>query len=232
VSAAGPIASAEAFSAHARDYTALRRRLVPGYDAFYGSVVDVLRLAGDGGLRRVLDLGAGTGLLSAEIAAAFPTARIELLDASEPMLAEARERLGDRVGAVHVADMAGPLPDGPFDAVVSALAIHHLADADKRTLMARVHDRLRPGGVFVNAEQVAAPARALQPVYERRWAADCRALGASERELDDARERMRHDRCADVESQLAWLRQAGFSAADCVYKAWRFAVLAGFKEAT
>lgn len=229
MSATGQIAAAQVFSAHAREYTALRRRLVPGYDAFYGSVVDVVRLLGDGGVGRVLDVGAGTGLLSAELVAAFPAVRIELLDAAEPMLREARERLGDRVAAVHVADMAGRLPDGPFDAVVSALAIHHLPDADKRALMGQVHDRLRPGGVFVNAEQVSAPARALDAVYAQRWAADCRALGATERELDDARERMRHDRCADVESQLAWLRGAGFAAADCVHKSWRFAVMAGFK---
>jgi tRNA (cmo5U34)-methyltransferase len=218
-----------AFSAHAPRYTALRRRLVPGYDEFYGAVVDVLSLSAQPP-RRVLDLGAGTGLLSARMAEAFPDTEFELLDGSEPMLAEARVRLGDAVAAVHVADMADPLPAGPFDAIVSALAIHHLTDADKRHLFSRAREALVAGGVFVNAEQVAGPTDELTAIYNSIWERDCRALGASEEELDGACERMRHDRCVDVESQLAWMREAGFGAADCVYKSWRFAVLAGFKE--
>jgi tRNA (cmo5U34)-methyltransferase len=223
--------AAEAFSAHATDYTALRRRLVPFYDAFYGAVVDVLGLLGEGRPRRVLDLGAGTGLLSREIGAAFPQARFELLDGSEPMLREARRELADRVAAVHVADMAGALPAGPFDAVVSALAIHHLDDHGKRDLFGRVHDVLAPGGVFVNADQVVASSSSLAGVYEAVWTRQCRALGATQAELDGAGERMRHDRCADVNSQVGWLADAGFDPADCVYKSWRFAVMAGFKEA-
>jgi tRNA (cmo5U34)-methyltransferase len=222
-------AAAAAFSAHASDYDALRRRLVPGYDEFYGTAVEVLGLLA-GGVRRVLDLGAGTGLLSAQIAAAVPGVKLELLDASEPMLALARARLGPAVAAVHVADMATPLPDGPFDAVVSALAIHHLEHQDQRRLLAGVHERLRPGGVFVNAEQVSGPSPSLTRVYDQVRARHCRALGASMQELDDARERMQHDRCADVESHLAWLRQAGFGLADCLYKSWPFAVLAAWKE--
>jgi tRNA (cmo5U34)-methyltransferase len=218
-----------AFSAHAPRYTALRRRLVPGYDEFYGAVVDVLSLSAQPP-RRVLDLGAGTGLLSARIAEAFPDTEFELLDGSEPMLAEARVRLGDAVAAVHVADMADPLPAGSFDAIVSALAIHHLTDADKRHLFSRAREALVAGGVFVNAEQVAGPTDELTAIYNSIWERDCRALGATEEELDGARERMRHDRCVDVGSQLAWMREAGFGAADCVYKSWRFAVLAGFKE--
>jgi len=47
--------------------------------------------------------------------------------------------------------------------------------------------------------------------------------------LAGARERMRHDRCADLEVQLRWLRDAGFTAVDCVFKYWRFAVIAAFK---
>ena len=85
--------AAQAFSAHAGEYTAQRRRLIPVYDAFYAAVIDVLRLVGDGGIRRVLDLGAGTGLLSAQVVHAFPDVSIDLLDGSEPMLAEARQRL-------------------------------------------------------------------------------------------------------------------------------------------
>jgi tRNA (cmo5U34)-methyltransferase len=223
------LGAAEAFSAHAPQYTALRRRLVPGYDQFYGAVVDVLSLSARPP-RRVLDLGAGTGLLSAAVLSAFPDVSIELLDGSEPMLGEAAERLGDAVSAVHVADMSNELPDGPFDAIVSALAIHHLADADKRRLFSRVHAALVPGGVFVNAEQVAGPNDALTTIYTSMWERDCRALGATDGELDGARARMRYDRCADAESQLDWMREAGFIAADCVYKSWRFAVLAGFTE--
>jgi tRNA (cmo5U34)-methyltransferase len=223
-------AAAAAFSAHAPQYTALRRRLVPDYDQFYGAVIDVLSLS-EAPPRRVLDLGAGTGLLSAAVLTAFPDVSIELLDGSEPMLAEGAERLGGAVRAVHVADMSDELPDGPFDAIVSALAIHHLADADKRRLFSRVHAALGAGGMFVNAEQVAGPTDALTAIYTSIWERDCRALGATDDELDGARERMRHDHCADVESQLTWMRDAGFTAADCVYKSWRFAVLAGLKGA-
>jgi tRNA (cmo5U34)-methyltransferase len=225
------VTAADAFSAHAPQYTALRRRLVPDYDRFYGTVVDVLSLQAQPP-RRVLDLGAGTGLLSAAVLAAFPEVEIELLDGSEAMLAEAAQRLGDAVAAVHVADMAGGLPGGPFDAIVSALAIHHLADADKRGLFSHAYEALVPGGVFVNAEQVAGPTEELTAIYTATWERECRALGASDHELDDAHERMRHDRCADVESQLRWMREAGFNPADCVYKSWRQAVLVGFKGAS
>jgi tRNA (cmo5U34)-methyltransferase len=225
----GP-AAVQAFSAHAAGYDALRRRLVPEYDRFYGAVLEALERLATGEVRRVLDLGAGTGLLSAVVADGFPEAQIELLDASQPMLALAQGRLGRAVSAVHVGDMSAELPPGPFDAVVSALAVHHLEHADKRALMARIHGALRHGGVFVNAEQVDAPTPALTAVYERRWAEDCRALGATEAEIDGARDRMRHDRCTDVETQLGWLREAGFATVDCTYKSWRFAVLIARKE--
>ncbi len=222
-------AASQAFSAHAAEYDAVRRRLVPDYEGFYGAAAEALkRLGGD--VRRVLDLGAGTGLLSEQVAAAFPGVEIELLDASEAMLILAQQRLGGAVVAVHVTDMSSVLPAGRFDAVISALAIHHLEHEDKRALMERVHAVLRPGGVFANAEQVDAPTPELTAIYEQRWVDDCRALGATEAEIDGARERMRHDRCSDVDTQLGWLRDAGFATADCTYKSWRFAVLIARKE--
>jgi tRNA (cmo5U34)-methyltransferase len=218
-----------AFSAHAPEYTALRRRLIPGYDKFYGTAVEALRPLAEGGVRRVLDLGAGTGLMTAHVAQAFPEARFELLDGSDVMLTEATQTLGQLVSAVHVADMNGPLPPGPFDAVISALAIHHLEHPDKQDLYGRIFAVLRPGGMFVNAEQVAGPTAELSDLYDERWAADCLALGASQAEVAAAFERRKHDRCAPVGIQLTWLREAGFMWADCYYKDFGLAVICARK---
>jgi tRNA (cmo5U34)-methyltransferase len=211
------------FDAHASGYDAVRRRLVPPFDAFYGTAVAALELVA-GPVERVLDLGAGTGLLAAQVRAARPGAELTLLDGAPAMLDIARERLGDGPAYV-VADFAAPLPAGPWDAIVSALAIHHLADDDKRALFARVHDGLRPGGIFVNAEQVAGPTPWLEQLYERTQERQARALGATDADWAGALERMAHDRCSTVEEQLGWLRDAGFGDADCLFKDHRFAVM-------
>jgi tRNA (cmo5U34)-methyltransferase len=159
------------------------------------------------------------------VLAAHPAAEVVLFDGAPAMLELARAALGDGAGYVE-GDLAGPLPDGPWDAIVSALAIHHLADPDKAGLFARVHEGLRDGGIFVNAEQVAGPTPWLEALYERRQEEAARALGATDEEWAGAQERMAHDRCATVEQQLGWLREAGFADADCLFKDHRFAVLA------
>lgn len=213
-------------------YDAERRILVPCFDAFYGTAAELAAL-GRTGPARVLDLGAGTGLLAGELAAALPEASFTLLDEAPAMLDRAAERLaplGARVETV-VADLRGPLPDGPFDVIASALAIHHLDDAGKADLYARAADALAPGGVFVNAEQVAGPTATLDARYRERWVAHTRARGATDEVLAAAAERMAIDRPASVPSQLAMLRDAGLTDVDCFFRSWRFAVLAGWRAA-
>jgi len=78
--------------------------------------------------------------------------------------AAARAALADRARYV-VSDLADPLPAGPWDAVVSALAVHHLDDPAKRALFGRLHTALAPGGLFVNAEQVAGPTALFHDLY-------------------------------------------------------------------
>ncbi|HTI32821.1 MAG TPA: methyltransferase, partial [Miltoncostaea sp.] len=68
-----------AFDAQASTYDHERRILIPPYDAFYGTAVEALDLARRP-IRDVLDLGAGTGLLAARVAAAHPDAALTLVD--------------------------------------------------------------------------------------------------------------------------------------------------------
>jgi tRNA (cmo5U34)-methyltransferase len=221
---------AGAFNAHAADYDVARRRLIPPFDDFYGTAVAAVRLgAGEPG--RILDLGAGTGLLSRLVRQAFPAAQLTLIDGAALMLDRARAALGD-VGVTYLeGDLNDPLPAGEWDAVVSALAIHHLPDAGKRRLMRRVHDALRPGGVFVNAEQVSGPSPCFTQVYESWQEMAARAAGSDDAEWAGALERMSHDRCATMEDQLSWLRAAGFREVDCLFKAYRFAVMVALRQA-
>jgi tRNA (cmo5U34)-methyltransferase len=216
-------AAARVFAAHAPGYDADRRKLIPSYDDFYGTAVGALALL-DRAPERILDLGAGTGLLSIMVADAHPGAELVLVDGAAPMLERAAAALGERATTV-VADLRDPLPAGPYDAVVSALAIHHLDDGAKRDLYARSHAALRDGGVFVNAEQVLAPTPALAAADEEWHHEASRALGCTPQEWAASLERRRHDLCSTVEDQLRWLREAGFADVDCLFKQRRFAVL-------
>ena len=225
-------AIAAGFDASAAGYDAARARLVPCLERIYGTAVGLLPFADDAPVR-VLDLGAGTGLLAARVLERYPRARLTLVDIAAAMLALARVRLAAAAHApeIVVADYAVRELGGPYDAIVSALSIHHCDDAAKRDLFRRCRDALEPGGLFVNADQVAGPTPALEEAYDRAWLAAVHRAGATEDEIAEARIRMAEDRCVPLAVQLDWLAAAGFADVDCWFKDGRFAVYAGRRSA-
>ncbi len=212
------------FDITAGAYDLARRRLIPGFEKFYATAVAQIPEGAD----HILDLGAGTGLLSLFVRQRFPGAYLHLVDSSKPMLDQARERFSrDQEVAFQLGDYTQVLEPRGYDAVVSALSIHHLTDEAKRQTFGYIYQALRPGGMFINAEQVLAPTPEQETEAQAEWLVEVRASGATEDEIGASLMRQKEDRCATVAEQMQWMQQAGFGNVHCAYARGRFAVLAG-----
>jgi tRNA (cmo5U34)-methyltransferase len=144
--------------------------------------------ATDGDAGDILELGIGTGETARRVVALHPGAKLVAIDSSEEMLERARTVIPE--ADLRYARLEDPLPDGPFDVVVSALAVHHLDGPGKQDLFRRIAAVLRPGGRFVLAD-VVVPDDEADVVTPIDW----------EYDLPDR-----------ADDQLAWLREAGLEA--------------------
>lgn len=219
----------ELFDQCATEYDQDRRKLVPFFDDFYGTVLSMIPFERSAPLR-VLDLGTGTGLLTAMVAGALPAARFHLTDISPAMLAQAQQRFTG-TGRITFAlqDHLQLALDSAYDLVISALSIHHLEHEAKRQLFHRVFQAIRPGGMFINADQAAGATAQEEEEYERRWIEDVTRNGVSSLSLEKAQERMREDNNATLAAQMQWLCDAGFQHVSCGYERARFVVYGGYR---
>jgi len=141
---------------HARRYDRVARLLNGRFDAMVDRAAELV-----GGSARVLEVAAGTGLVTQVLAGVAD--HIVATDMSDSMLEILRARMADARASnveVRAADaLALPFGDGEFDAVVAANVLHLLPDpAAALSEMRRV---LRPGGVacvptFCHAETTTA----------------------------------------------------------------------------
>jgi tRNA (cmo5U34)-methyltransferase len=138
--------------------------------------------------RRILDLGAGTGVTAQLVASHHPDAEIVGIDESPAMLEQARRSLPS--ADFRVTRLEDELPAGPFDIVVSALAVHHLDGPRKADLFVRVARLLSPRGRFVLGD-VVVPDDLIDVVTP----------------IDG-----HYDQPNTIAEQLKWLSHAGFAA--------------------
>ncbi|MFI5413238.1 MAG: class I SAM-dependent methyltransferase [Candidatus Lutacidiplasmatales archaeon] len=211
------------FDREAPDYDRTARASMPGYLDLHRTLLGGIPFVPTRSFR-VLELGVGTGTLSSLVLTEFPHARLTGVDLSPRMIARARKKLRpfrDRVDLV--AGDIGDFEEEPFDAVVSALAIHHLADPQKWRLFRRINRILPPGGYFGDADDHLPE----DPIFDTRWAqiASTSSVGRQKRAAGWYspqavwHEHERFDHPSTLTAEVTALERAGFTH---VGVPWRF----------
>jgi len=194
---------------------------------------------------RILDIGAGYGALALAVLRERRNAKAVCLDASEAMLKLGEERtaeLKDRIsfvqGSLEAPDWSAAV-SGVFDAVISARALHHFTENQRRRFIFKeVFGLLASGGCFINADNVRAPTSELTERYRR---AREHYLDGFIRQSSNGKTNLAEVKSASprayhgphnngyLDQELAWLTEAGFVDVDCFWKFATTVVYGGFK---
>ena len=139
---------------------------MPDREERIAAMLDAVEAIAENPEPRILDLAGGTGTITLRALARFPRLRSTLVDLDPVLLTIAESTLLERSldpadgrTGVVAADLNDPswaktLPHKPYDAVLTATALHWLAPERLTVLFGEIRDVLRPGGVFINADHL------------------------------------------------------------------------------
>ena len=219
------------FNAVSEKYDKQRRFLIPCFEDFYTTALSLSEEVTQ--VKSILDVGAGTGLMSAFFHEKYPDAKFTLVDISQDMLKKAQERFEGNENITFLnADFATvDFPENHFDLVVSGLAIHHLPNELKQHLFVKIAKTLKAGGWFINADQVLGATAMAEKVYTESWKNHVQqSSNLTEDEKRSAFDRIKVDIMAPLNDQLKWLEEAGLQNANCYYQYHNFVVFAANKQ--
>jgi tRNA (cmo5U34)-methyltransferase len=217
------------------------RQLLPKYD----EMLEAIALGIPTDVKKIIDLGCGTGELSIKILQRCSKATIMAMDYSPRMLEFANDKMekagfGDRWNGIEMdfGDWATDEESGyigvKFDACVSSLAIHHLSDEMKLELFKCVARVLKPGGVFWNADPILPENPQIEAMYQsvrENWVTQQGTTLAEVRSkmgTSSDRGYSSQDCLATLASHLEMLDRAGFQSVAVPWKYYGIAVFGGF----
>src|SRR5687768_12427542 len=204
-----------------REYDQRIRTFIPNYVEMLDEAARVL----DPAVTTIIDLGVGTGALSARCLRRAPAARVIGVDADATMLPLARRRLGRRATLTEGNFLRVELP--PADAVVATLALHHVRTrAAKARVYARIRAALRRGGVLVSGDYHPSEDRTRSLTQRELWLHHLQATYTRSEAEKLLRGWSHEDTYVPLRAELALLDDVGFRAVDVVWRRGGFAVIA------
>jgi ubiquinone/menaquinone biosynthesis C-methylase UbiE len=192
-----------------------------------------------------LDLGCGDGVLGRMIFSNWSNSKGIFIDYSEPMIKVAKDKCREYPNQAYftVQDFGNTKwgesisKEIPVDVVISGFSIHHQSDDNKKRIYREIFDRiLKPGGIFLNLEQVKSPAQEIEVLFNEFFMDSMRKFqqendtGISIKTIE---EEFYKDKkvniLAPVDEQCLWLKDIGFITVDCFFKCFEIAIFGGIK---
>ena len=193
---------------------------------------------------KILDIGSGSGDVTADILKFKPHSSAYLMDISDEMIRLSQDRFRENPN-IHIIkhnlneDILDATSEREFDLVVSCFALHHIAFENRVRLYRSIREILKPDGLFINGDMF----KCESPVIDQ-WEFDtwikwiiCRIRDQQgiETSFDEVKNtQLEISRITDDKPGTIWdmqndMRQAGFQYIDCLCKYQKFAVLVAVK---
>lgn len=196
-------------------------------------------------LNSFLDLGCGDGVLGKTLLANWPGSKGIFMDYSEPMLKAAEINCQQfKNQTLYIVQDFGNVDwldkiskELPLDVVISGFSIHHQRDENKKRLYRDIFGRiLKPGGIFLNLEQVKSATSQIETIFNEFFMDKMREFKKENKTnipIETIEKEFYKDKevniLASVEKQCNWLREIGFSQVDCFFKAFELSIFGGVK---
>ena len=164
------------------------------------------------GTKRILDLGAGTGLELVPILERFPDMVVSAVDLSGRMLSKLRERFANKHNVCAVAGDYTKIKFGIpyFDSIISFEAFHHHTPEERLTLYKTIYKSLLRNGVYIEGDYTAKD--------DAEEAAMQKAALEARREHGIPEDALVHlDTPLTLEHTKALLLEAGFAEVEVIY---------------
>ena len=196
------------------------KRSIPGHDELHKAVEKVVReFSQKHEVKKILELGIGTGLTSEKILKLIPTASLTAVDFSEQMMSGAKERLSKYNVKYVLGDYSELKFDTDFDMVLSVIGIHHQNDEGKKKLFRKISNSLKSGGIFIFGDLVTYRDEKKAAVNDARHYHHLVENARNDQALEEwAHHHKFLNLLAPIEDQIEWLKKASFSTIKVKYE--------------
>lgn len=216
----------DAFNDASDKYDKYRKQAIPNMELYYNTAIELTQKYDK---PKILDLGAGTGILTQLLHEKHPESDITLLDLSVQMLNKAKDKFKKQNFKYIIADYLSYDYNEKYDVVISSLSIHHLTDEKKQELYKKVYSILNDGGIFINADEVYGQSEETEQIFKNKDSSHLNKQDIPEEEKEVLRQRRKLDRPSRLTDTIRWYEDIGFVNVDVYYKYYRYFVVAGEK---